>query len=245
MSANKLTDSPPAGAGPSRVRVIEDGLPPTRDAGVAVIPLSFAGTRVNAALFVLAPFAAVTLSVSDSLTGTVPMLNVALVAPDCTTASSGVTTSVPEAVRCTLIPDGPAVWEIETVPLVIFPLVMDAGSRLSPVTCSGITDSDADFVIPPNVAEMVGPYGVEFWTVVTANWTLFEPAGTVTLCGVVTAAWFDDARVTVAPPVGAGPSRLTTPATGVAEPPTTGLGVTAKLLSWARRTVRMQVRVVI
>jgi hypothetical protein len=68
---------------------------------------------------------------------------------------------------------------------------------------------------------------VETVRVVTVNVLEDVPAATETFGGTVAAVVLELVRVTVAPPVGAGPSRVTVPVTGV--PPGT--------LVWLRTSV--------
>lgn len=56
------------------------------------------------------------------------------------------------------------------------------------------------------------------------NVTDVLPAGIVTVVGAVTDEVSELVRVTVMPPVGAGPERVTVPVTTVEEPPTTVVG---------------------
>ena len=59
--------------------------------------------------------------------------------------------------------------------------------------------------------------------VVTVNVALLAPAATVTLAGTVAAAVLSLERETAAPPLGAGPLRVTVPAEG--DPPITLIGL--------------------
>jgi hypothetical protein len=61
--------------------------------------------------------------------------------------------------------------------------------------------------------------------VVTVNVALLAPAATVTLAGTVAAAVLSLERETAAPPLGAGPLRVTVPAEG--DPPITLIGLSA------------------
>jgi hypothetical protein len=61
--------------------------------------------------------------------------------------------------------------------------------------------------------------------VLTVNVALVAPAATVTLAGTVAAAVLPLERETVAPPLGAGPLRVTVPVVG--DPPFTLLGLSA------------------
>jgi hypothetical protein len=69
--------------------------------------------------------------------------------------------------------------------------------------------------------------GVDVVTAVvfTVNVALLAPAATVTLAGTVAAAVLSLIRETAAPPVGAGPLRVTVPLEG--EPPVTLIGLSA------------------
>ena len=69
--------------------------------------------------------------------------------------------------------------------------------------------------------------GVDAVTVLvtTVNVALLAPAATVTLAGTVAAAVLSLIRETAAPPVGAGPLRVTVPVEG--DPPVTLIGLSA------------------
>ena len=61
--------------------------------------------------------------------------------------------------------------------------------------------------------------------VLTVNVALLAPAATVTLAGTIAAAVLSLIRETAAPPVGAGPLRVTVPVEG--DPPVTLIGLSA------------------
>lgn len=76
--------------------------------------------------------------------------------------------------------------------------------------------------------------------VVTLKVTVAEPAGTVTLAGVVELALLSES-VTTAPPAGARPVKVTVPVEGL--PPVTAVGLMATEVSAAGLTVKVAVRV--
>ena len=78
--------------------------------------------------------------------------------------------------------------------------------------------------------------------VLTVNVAVAEPAVTVTLAGTVATAVLLLDSVTLAPPAGAGPLRVTVPVEGL--PPPTEIGFKVTELSVAVVTVKDAVRVV-
>jgi hypothetical protein len=80
--------------------------------------------------------------------------------------------------------------------------------------------SEAVLVTPAYDAEMVTGVDVVTALVLTVNVTLLAPAATVTLAGTVAAAVLSLERGTAAPPVGAGPLRVTVPVEDWAPPVT-------------------------
>ena len=67
--------------------------------------------------------------------------------------------------------------------------------------------------------------------VVSRNVTVVAPSGTTTVAGADAAPTFDDVIVTVVPPTGAGPLRVSVPFTTVAEPPTTVVRLSRKFVN--------------
>ena len=79
--------------------------------------------------------------------------------------------------------------------------------------------SEAVLVTPAYDAEMVTGVDAVTALVLTVNVALLAPAVTVTLAGTVAAVVLSLDRETAAPPLGAGPLRLTVPVDG--DPPVT------------------------
>ena len=80
-------------------------------------------------------------------------------------------------------------------------------------------------VTPAYKAEIVTGVDVVTALVLTVNVALLAPAATVTLAGTVAAAVLSLIRETDAPPLGAGPLRVTVPVDG--DPPVTLAGLSA------------------
>ena len=95
------------------------------------------------------------------------------------------------------------------------------GATIAVVTVS-VPLADA----PPNVPVMAAVDVAGTADVATVNVALKAPAATVTVAGVVAMGSLDD-KLTTAPPVPAGPVRVTVPVDGV--PPTTEAGLSVTL----------------
>ena len=96
-------------------------------------------------------------------------------------------------------------------------------------------------MVTPLVAEIVTDLVVVTVRVVTVNVAVVVPATTVTLAGTVATEVKLLERVITAPPVGAGPFKVTVPVEGV--PPLTLLGFRLRVLSTGAVTVKVVVRV--
>jgi hypothetical protein len=76
---------------------------------------------------------------------------------------------------------------------------------------------------------------VLWWTVVTVNVALLEPAATVTVAGGIASEGCDEVRVTTHPPAGAGFAKVTVPCVEV--PAMKVVGEIEKALSFVGSTV--------
>ena len=108
-----------------------------------------------------------------------------------------------------------------------------------PLKRHGVTVRVPDLVTPL-VAEIVTDLVVVTVRVVTVNVAVVVPATTVTLAGTVATEVKLLERVITAPPVGAGPFKVTVPVEGV--PPLTLLGFRVRALSTGVVTVKVVVR---
>ena len=110
-----------------------------------------------------------------------------------------------------------------TVPVDICPEATIEGLKDTIVTTGGLTIRSAISVLPPaSIAVILESLLKITGNVVTLNVALLEPAATFTFAWTVATAVLLLIRLTVTPPAGAGPVRLTVPCEVM--PPATGLG---------------------
>jgi hypothetical protein len=97
-----------------------------------------------------------------------------------------------------------------TVPVELVPPTTAVGLRVRLVGIRGVTANVALTDVADREAEMVAVVGC--WTncATAVNVVLTDPAGTLMTVGTVTLAWLLD-KLTVAPPMGAGPFSVTIP----------------------------------
>ena len=105
-----------------------------------------------------------------------------------------------------------------TVAVEFVPETTEVGFSDRAVTPGGVTVSVVVLVAPANVPVIVAVAEVATGVVPAVKVVEVSPAETITEAGTVTAALFD-VRVTVYPPAGAGPPRVTVPVEDV--PPVT------------------------
>jgi hypothetical protein len=155
----------------------------------------------------------------------VVIVNAALVAAAGTTTLAGTwAAAVLELVSVTVAPPLRAGPLNVTVPCELPPPTTLAGFTVADATvgvpCA--TVKEAARVVPPKLAEIVELVDKATAVVVIVNLALAAAAGTTTLVGTCAAAVLLLVKVTVAPPVGAGPLNVTVPWELV--PPTTIVG---------------------
>jgi hypothetical protein len=174
-------------------------------------------------------------------------VKVAVVAPDATVTVAGtVATAVLPLVSvtrlCAANPVAGAFSVIVAVEFVTPPTTL-VGTSTIEATCGGLSVSVAVRVTPLRVAVIVTLVVVATLAVVTVNVALVAPTGTVTLAGVVADALLSD-KVTTAPPVRAGVSKVTVPVEEPPElPPVTVVGLMVNVVSAGGLMVRVAVRV--
>jgi hypothetical protein len=156
----------------------------------------------------------------------VVIVNVALVAAAGTTTLAGTwAAAVLELVSVTVAPPLRAGPLNVTVPCELPPPTTLSGFSITSATVGvpcAIVKEAVDFV-PPKLAEMVELVGEATAVVVIVNLALVAAAGTTMLVGTCATAVLLLVKVTVAPPVGAGPLNVTVPCELV--PPTTIVGL--------------------
>jgi hypothetical protein len=236
----KVTVAPPVPAGPERVTVPVDGLPPMTDVGLRVTLRRLAGLMVRVAVRLAEANVAVIVALADVATAVVVIVKVAVVAPAATVTEVGsVAFAVLDARETAIPPVGAAPLRV-TVPVDGLPPMTVDGESVSPVSTGGFIVSVAVFEVPARVAVIVTEAELETAVVLIGNVAELDPAVTVTLVGSVALVLLE-VRLTVIPPVPAGPLRLTVPVEAL--PPMTEVGETDTLLSTGVLMVRVAVAV--
>jgi hypothetical protein len=232
----RLMTMPPVGAAPLKETVPTEEAPPITEVGETERPEIAGGVRVRVA-FADEPWRVpVIVAETDDATADVEIENVALVEPAETVTVAGTTALVLLEVKLTAIPPEGAIPLRVTVPVEEAPPVSEVGDTESPETVGGFTVSVALRVAPFNVPDIVAAVDIETAVVLILNGAFVAPAATNTLAGTTTLALPDD-RLTEAPPVGAGPLRVTMPVEG--DPPVTDVGETEIELTDAASIVRV------
>jgi hypothetical protein len=215
-----MTCAPPAGAGPFKVTVAVEEVPPATLAGLSDTLLSVGALMVKVA--VCGPLKLpVIVAVVVVPTATVPTANVIVVAPPGTVTLLGTVAAAWSLDRATTAPPAGAALLSVTVPVEGLPPTNVAGLSDTLLSVGALMVKVAvcgPLKLPVIVAVVVVPTA----TVPTVNVAVSAPPGTVTLLGTVAAAWSLD-RVTTAPPAGAGLLRVTVPVEGL--PPTNAAGL--------------------
>ena len=185
------------------------------------------------------PILAEMLTAVFAVTAAVVIVNVADVAPAATVTVAGTVALVLFEARVTTLPLGPAGPVNVTVPITGAPPNRADGESVTLDTPAPVTVRTVVFVTEPAVAVTVTGVSDETGLVLILNVAEVAPAGTVTLAGTV-ALVEEDFNVTMVPPVGAPPERVTVPVELV--PPTTELGETDTLAKLPEVRVSVPVR---
>lgn len=236
LSEDRLKVKPPDGAGPERVIVPIDELPPTTVVGLIV---RLAGTSVEIVRFAFAvvpPAVAEMVAVVVLATPNVEIGNVAVVEPAGTvTLADGAALWVFEVSETVSPPIGAGPVMV-TVPVEEVPPTTEFGEITRPIGTGGLIDNAAVTDAFPIEALMVAEVTEATADVKIVKVAELEPVGTVTLVGG-DALLEDEESDTTMPPEGARPLRVTVPVE--VEPPIKVLGVTVRLVGKADETVNV------
>ena len=219
------TTAPPAGAAPVKVTVPVELAPPTTAVGLLVIEERLAALTVKDAVR-LTPSVAVIVAELLLATPDVVTVNVVEVLPAGTVTEVGtVATAVLLLCRETETPPVGAGPVRVTVPVEGLPPIKLVGLRLRIVRLrgAGVTVKVA-VCVEPNEPVMITAVLALTAFVVRAKLALVFPLATTTVAGVCAAPVLLLDSAIVAPPVGAGPLRVTVPVAPV--PPATVVGLT-------------------
>jgi hypothetical protein len=237
---DRLTLSPLEGAGPLRVTVPVELLPPTTEVGEIAMLCSAEGVTASIVVFVTEPKTAVMVAVVVVATDEVVIVKVAVEPPAATFTEVGTVTLVVLDDKLTLVAPGPAGPVRVTVPVEVFPPTRVLGDTVRPDSCAAVIASVADFVVLPCEPVILTVVYAPTAEVPILNVTDVAPANTVTLAGTVALALLDERLITV-PPGPAAPLSVTVPIADV--PPRTEVGETLMPASVAGVIVSVAVSV--
>ena len=222
----RLTTVPPGSAGPLRVTVPVDGVPPNTDVGETERLVKTAGVTVSVAVTDVPPAEALIVTTVETDTADVVTLKLAELAPAATVTLVGVTALVLLEDKLTTSPPLGAGPLSVTVPVDKVPPVTDAGDTDKLVGTGGVTVRVAEDDEDPCMAVIFADTKAATGDVVMVKLAEVAPAATVTLAGKTAKELLDDSPITV-PLAGATPLSVTTPVDGF--PPTTEFGETVTL----------------
>jgi hypothetical protein len=225
-----VTTAPALGAGPFRVTVPVEEVPPVTDVGLKLTELGAGAFTVNVAVCVV--LLNVAEIVDDVLLATALLVtvNVAVVAFAATvTLAATVAAAVLLLLSVTTVPLVPAGPFSVTVPVEEVPPVTDVGLKPTELGAGAFTVNVAVCVVLLNVAEIVDDVLLATGLVLTVNGAVVAFAATVTLAGTVAAVVLLLLSVTTAPLVPAGPFSVTVPIDEL--PPATLAGLRATELT--------------
>lgn len=226
----KLTDAPPAGAGPFRATVPEAESPPTTDAGEMTTDVNASAEMERVAVTDAEPIPAVIVAEAEFATAVVEITNEAVVEPPATVTLAGTDALLLLDDRLTFNPLVGACPFKVMVPDDGAPPRTDVGESVRLMGTGEVIARDAAADVAPTCAVIFAESEDETADVVTVNVAATAPGETITLAGSAALVLFDD-RVTAVPPVGAGPLRVTVPCDGF--PPITEAGDKVTLVGTA------------
>jgi hypothetical protein len=192
--------------------------------------ISKSGFIVRTALTVTEPSVAPIVEVVEAVTMVAATEKVAEVPPAGMETLAGSDALALLEVSATTIPAAGAGLLMDTVPTEVDPPVMVLGANVMEVSTGAEIERVAAAVAPWKVPVIVAMVEVAMATVVTVKVAVFAPAAITTVVGT-TALTLLEVSATDAPPVGAGPLRVTVPVEEV--PPFTVVGAKAREVSEA------------
>ena len=221
------TRAPPAGAGPESATVQVASVPDTRIAGLQVRPVRASGAwSVTVAVEEAEPTLAVSTATWSADTAATFAVNWLVAAPAGTGIEPGTVTAELFDARATVVAKAAAAERV-TVHCADPAPVTEPGVQLRPATVEGAAIVSWAVTVPPAREALIVPEGALLpETAFAVNWALVAPWGADTLAGTVTAG-VEEVSAMLAPPVGAGPERVTVQA--VCDPGVTVEGVQLKL----------------
>jgi hypothetical protein len=231
---SRPTAIPPLGAGPSRVTVPVDWLPPVTAVGLSPSPETTGAFTVRVVVFetplrVAVIVAWVSLATAEVVTGKVVDLALAGTVTDAGTLAPVV------LLRVTTNPPAGAGPSRMTVPVAPVPPVTAVGLTATALTLGMVTINVAVCVAPPLAAVIVTVVLVVTVDVLIVKVAVLCPASTVTDAGTGATLGALLVKVTVVL-LTAGPSRVTVPVDGL--PPASEVGLVETAESTGKLTVR-------
>lgn len=222
LSAERLTERPALGAGPVRVTVPVEAVPPVKLLGLRVTVETPIGLTVNVEEKLAVPADAVMFAAAALLTTVVVTLHDPVVAPEGTTTVAGTEATPLSDFKFTVNPTDGAALEIVTVPFALLPPRTEEGETDTAVRTGAVTPKVVFRVVPLKAALIVTVVLVDTGTVMTLKVAVLAPATTVTVEGTVADA-LSEVKLMVRPPVGATPFKVIDPEAD--NPPTTPPGL--------------------
>jgi hypothetical protein len=240
----KVTTTPPVAAGPLSVTVPVEELPPTTEAGARPTATSTGAVTVRVVARLTVSKRAVIVTGVFEATGFVVAVKVAVVAPCATVTDTGTwAAAVLLEVSVTTAPPAGAPRSKVTVPVDAVPPPTETGFMVTLLkTAMGAsTVSVAVSLTLLYTAVIVTAVSRATGLVVAVNSAVVAPSATVTDAGTWAAAVLLEVRVTIAPPAGAGPLKVTNPVEDKPPDTITGLTLTLPSVTWVSEDARTMV----